>query len=118
MLPLSLLQLGSRAFDGLIHSPLGRATETAQIVWGSRGGPPATVPPALREIDLYAWQVLMRQAEIETKNLFAPAVILITSFVVTTHLIFLILCFWDAFQLSEFPEVSQQSVPSNVYPRP
>ena len=65
-LPLSVLQLRSSAFDGLIHSPLGRATETAQIVWGSRGGSPPTVPPALREIDLYAWQVpvLRRCAEV------------------------------------------------------
>lgn len=36
-------------------SPLTRAAETAEVVWGSRTGP-VTVLPSLREIDLYSFQ--------------------------------------------------------------
>ena len=40
----------------LIHSPLQRAKETAEIVWNAREGP-VKVLPSLREIDLYSFQV-------------------------------------------------------------
>lgn len=50
------VQLRGVDFGTLIHSPLSRAVETAQIVWGSRDGP-VTVEPVLREIDLYTFQV-------------------------------------------------------------
>ena len=40
----------------LIHSPLARAAQTAEIVWGDRTGP-IQVLPSLREIDLYSFQV-------------------------------------------------------------
>ena len=40
----------------LIHSPLERAKETAEIVWNAREGP-VKVLPSLREIDLYSFQV-------------------------------------------------------------
>ena len=40
----------------LVHSPLARAKETAEIIWGDRKGP-AHVLPSLREIDLYSFQV-------------------------------------------------------------
>ena len=50
------VQLRGIDFDALMHSPLSRAAETAQIVWGSRDGP-VTVEPVLREIDLYTFQV-------------------------------------------------------------
>ena len=43
-------------FDMLFHSPLKRADQTAQIIWGSRQGS-ATVLPSLREVDLYSFQV-------------------------------------------------------------
>ena len=49
-------QLKDDKFDALYHSPLARADQTAQIVWGSRSGP-VTVLPSLREIDLYSFQV-------------------------------------------------------------
>ncbi len=50
------MQLKDDKFDALFHSPLKRADQTAQIVWGSRKGP-VTVMPSLREIDLYSFQV-------------------------------------------------------------
>ncbi|BDA42581.1 probable phosphoglycerate mutase GpmB at N-terminal half [Coccomyxa sp. Obi] len=46
-------------FDALFHSPLARADQTAQIIWGSREGP-ITVLPSLREIDLYSFQGLLK----------------------------------------------------------
>ena len=50
------LQLEKEKFDMLIHSPLQRAKETAEIVWNAREGP-VKVLPSLREIDLYSFQV-------------------------------------------------------------
>jgi hypothetical protein len=50
------VQLIDDKFDMLIHSPLARAAQTAEIVWGDRTGP-IHVLPSLREIDLYSFQV-------------------------------------------------------------
>lgn len=47
------LALKDEHFDELFYSPLQRATQTADIVWGSRSGP-TTCLPSLREIDLYS----------------------------------------------------------------
>ena len=49
-------QLKDDRFDMLFHSPLTRADQTAQIIWGSREGA-VTVLPSLREVDLYSFQV-------------------------------------------------------------
>uniref|UniRef100_A0A061QWF0 Putative phosphoglycerate mutase n=1 Tax=Tetraselmis sp. GSL018 TaxID=582737 RepID=A0A061QWF0_9CHLO len=46
-------------FDVLFHSPLERASRTAEIVWGDREGP-VVVLPSLREIDLYSFQGLLK----------------------------------------------------------
>lgn len=46
-------------FDKLYHSPLRRAAQTAELVWGDRAGP-VSVMPLLREVDLYAFQGLMK----------------------------------------------------------
>lgn len=46
-------------FDMLIHSPLARAAQTAEIVWADRTGP-IHVLPSLREIDLYSFQGLLK----------------------------------------------------------
>ena len=52
--------LAGQAFDTLCHSPLERAAHTARIVWADRPG--AVVPlPALREVDLYAFQARVRE---------------------------------------------------------
>ena len=51
-----LLQLAEDKFDMLVHSPLARAKETAEIIWGDRKGQ-VHVLPSLREIDLYSFQV-------------------------------------------------------------
>ena len=53
---LACLQLLEDNFDMLVHSPLARAAQTAEIVWGNRTGP-VHVLPSLREIDLYSFQV-------------------------------------------------------------
>ena len=50
------LQLLEDNFDLLVHSPLARAAQTAEIVWGDRKGK-IDVLPCLREIDLYSFQV-------------------------------------------------------------
>lgn len=50
------MQLIDDKFDMLIHSPLARAAQTAEIVWADRTGP-IHVLPSLREIDLYSFQV-------------------------------------------------------------
>ena len=50
------LQLADDRFDMLVHSPLARAVQTAEIVWGKRKGP-VHILPSLREIDLYSFQV-------------------------------------------------------------
>ena len=52
------LQLLEDNFDMLVHSPLARAAQTAEIVWGNRKGP-INVLPSLREIDLYSFQVCL-----------------------------------------------------------
>eukprot|EP00891_Asterochloris_glomerata_P007803 jgi/Astpho2/7803/Aster-06094 len=52
--------LEKEKFDMLIHSPLQRAKETAEIVWNAREGP-VKVLPSLREIDLYSFQGLIKQ---------------------------------------------------------
>ncbi|CAL5219736.1 g1633 [Coccomyxa viridis] len=46
-------------FDMLFHSPLKRADQTAQIIWGSRQGD-VSVLPSLREVDLYSFQGLLK----------------------------------------------------------
>lgn len=50
------LQLLEDTFDVLVHSPLARASETAEIIWGDRQGK-VNVLPSLREVDLYSFQV-------------------------------------------------------------
>jgi broad specificity phosphatase PhoE len=50
------LQLKDDSFDVLFVSPLRRAQQTADIVAAGRDLP-ATMLPALREIDLYSFQV-------------------------------------------------------------
>lgn len=50
------VQLKDDKFDMLFHSPLKRADQTAQIIWGNRQGA-VTVLPSLREVDLYSFQV-------------------------------------------------------------
>ena len=58
--------LAQDRFDTLIHSPLARAAETAEIVWGRREGyGEATVLPTLREVDLYAFEGLLKAEGIE-----------------------------------------------------
>lgn len=52
------LQLVDDKFDLLVHSPLARAAQTAEIIWGNRKGP-TNVLPSLREIDLYSFQVCL-----------------------------------------------------------
>lgn len=51
-----VLQLLDDNFDMLVHSPLARAKETAEIIWGNRKGK-VHVLPSLREVDLYSFQV-------------------------------------------------------------
>jgi broad specificity phosphatase PhoE len=48
-------------FDLLFASPLKRAAKTAQVVWGARQGS-ATFLPSLREVDLYSFQGLDKNA--------------------------------------------------------
>lgn len=48
-------------FDTMYVSPLTRALQTANIVWGGRSGSVHTLP-ALREIDLYSFQGLDKSA--------------------------------------------------------
>jgi broad specificity phosphatase PhoE len=50
------LQLKDDVFDKLFISPLTRATQTAEIIAGDRDLD-TTMLPALREIDLYSFQV-------------------------------------------------------------
>jgi len=53
-------------YDALHHSPLKRAAETAQIVWGDgRDGSPVHVHASLREIDLYTFQGLLKNEGVE-----------------------------------------------------
>ena len=54
--PCAPSQLRGWELDALFQSPLRRARDTAEVVWGGRTGPVATLP-ALREIDLYSFQV-------------------------------------------------------------
>lgn len=51
------LALKGFEFNALFASPLQRAAHTAQVVWGDRKAPAATLP-SLREIDLYGFQGL------------------------------------------------------------
>lgn len=55
--PLHCLQLKDDSFDVLFVSPLQRARQTADIVAAGRGELPSRTLPALREIDLYSFQV-------------------------------------------------------------
>ena len=50
------MQLAGEEFDALYSSPLRRSAETAEIIWGGRGGAVAVLP-SLREVDLYSFQV-------------------------------------------------------------
>ena len=56
------LLLEKENFDGFYSSPLRRATQTAEIVWGKRKNmdsePKMIVHQGLREIDLYSFQGL------------------------------------------------------------
>ncbi|XP_024527953.1 probable 2-carboxy-D-arabinitol-1-phosphatase isoform X1 [Selaginella moellendorffii] len=47
------------SFDACFHSPLARAKRTAEIIWAARPRPMLSVDD-LREIDLYAFQGLMK----------------------------------------------------------
>ena len=49
-------QLADWDFQCMFFSPLQRAAQTADIVWGTRAEPTFTLP-CLREIDLYSFQV-------------------------------------------------------------
>lgn len=51
-----MLQLSGDIFEALFVSPLTRATETADIITQDRQLTTTTLP-ALREIDLYSFQV-------------------------------------------------------------
>ena len=51
-----LLQLAEDKFDMLVHSPLARAKETAEIIWGDRKGL-VHVLRTRRKRDLYSFQV-------------------------------------------------------------
>jgi broad specificity phosphatase PhoE len=42
-------------FQCMFYSPLKRAAQTSEIVWGGRSAP-AVKLPSLREIDLYSFQ--------------------------------------------------------------
>jgi broad specificity phosphatase PhoE len=53
------VQLRDDRFHKLYHSPLRRAVETADIVWNGNGGTREIIP-ALREIDLYSFQGLLK----------------------------------------------------------
>lgn len=53
------MTLADDHFDMLVHSPLARAVQTAEIVWGKRKGP-VHILPSLREIDLYSFQGLLK----------------------------------------------------------
>ena len=53
------MQLKAERFDKLFYSPLSRASETAEIVWSDRTGPKVCMP-ALREVDLYSFQGLLK----------------------------------------------------------
>ena len=48
-------------YDALHHSPLKRAAETAEIVWGADRDAPVHVHASLREIDLYTMQGLLKK---------------------------------------------------------
>lgn len=53
------VQLRDERFSQLFHSPLARASETADLVWGDRAQP-RKVMPSLREVDLYSFQGLLK----------------------------------------------------------
>ena len=53
------MQLADESFDKLFHSPLQRAAQTAEIVWGDTQSP-VSVLPGLREVDLYSFQGLLK----------------------------------------------------------
>ena len=55
LLLLCVLQLAPWDFDCMFASPLKRARETGDIVWGGRQAPTLRLP-SLREIDLYSFQ--------------------------------------------------------------
>ncbi len=57
-------QLSDDSFDAFFCSPLRRAAQTGARVWGARPGSP-TLLPALREIDLYSLQGVVK-AEVAT----------------------------------------------------
>ena len=63
---LCMLQLLEDNFDMLVHSPLARAKETAEIIWGNRRGK-VHVLPSLREVDLYSFQVMHQSALPESR---------------------------------------------------
>ena len=62
------MQLKDDRFDMLFHSPLKRADQTAQIIWGSRQGE-VSVLPSLREVDLYSFQVRPSYRELASFSL-------------------------------------------------
>jgi hypothetical protein len=49
------LQLAGWEFECMFYSPLQRAVQTSEIVWGGRAGPTLRLP-CLREVDLYSFQ--------------------------------------------------------------
>ncbi|GBG58822.1 hypothetical protein CBR_g223 [Chara braunii] len=61
--------LSDAAFDACFFSPLARAKETAEIIWGERDAPAYPIHD-LREIDLYAFEGLYKQ---EGKDRFGDA---------------------------------------------
>lgn len=50
------VQLAGWDFTSMFVSPLKRAVQTSEIVWGGRKAPVVQLP-SLREIDLYSFQV-------------------------------------------------------------
>lgn len=61
MLQMPPPQIKDESFDTLFVSPLTRARETADIIAAAAGLTPHVLP-ALREIDLYSFQVQGRRA--------------------------------------------------------
>ena len=52
-------------FDVCLRSPLARARETAEIAWGTRSGTAFVDVDDLREIDLYAFEGLLKEDGME-----------------------------------------------------
>jgi broad specificity phosphatase PhoE len=65
-----IYQLADVSFTKLYHSPLKRASRTAEIVWGERTGPVEDLA-SLREVDLYSLQGLMKVCAVSL-HLHAP----------------------------------------------